>query len=389
MKTLLVFLISILFLSAQENWELMNPTPFTPRHHPVTFDLDSYGYVVCGAKEVDFVDYVRDFFRYDHLTDTWEQLEDFPGPERGFSYGDTWNGKAYMGFGRDNAGNVLNDLWEFDPETMLWTELTPCPDDGRLHPAFTIADGVLYVGLGNNRSGNLNDFWAYDIELDSWRRIDSLPGPPRHHPYYFTVNDVAYAGFGHGNNGAIYNDFYMYDVEIEEWVKLENFPGEERVAGTQFDYNGKGYILSGQGVDHENFDYGEFWEYDPGTMEWTELEPHPESGRWAPGNFLIGHKLFFMAGLSNDSLESNMFLYEMPIPASIRELAQVELIYPNPTTDHINIDNATTSEYRILDVFGKEIQSGQMSNKVDVSNLASGQYFIVFDDKYGKFVIEN
>jgi len=54
----------------------------------------------------------------------------------------------------------LNDLWEYDPRTEQWTELSPCPCEGRRHPAFTITEnGKLFVGMGdNNTSGNLNDW---------------------------------------------------------------------------------------------------------------------------------------------------------------------------------------------------------------------------------------
>lgn len=386
MKILITFLLFCSTLFAQESWELMEPVPFSPRHHPVTFSLNGYGFVTTGAISMDSVKYENDMWKYDPIEKTWEELDDFTGPARSFSYGDTWEGKAYMGFGRSEQGDALDDLWEYNPENDEWTELTTCPCEGRFHPAFTIAKGVLYVGLGNNNDGNLKDFWAYDIETDSWEQLPDIPGPPRHHPYHFTVNDTAYAMFGHGNNMEIYNDVYRFDDVAKDWVVLPNFPGEERVAGTQFNYNGKGYVLSGQGSDHENFDDGEFWEYDPSNLEWTQLEPHPGSGRWAPGSFLINNEVYLTSGLSNDSLENNMYRYILPLPASVKELVEINSVHPNPATSYIDLDIEKEEEFKIIDMNGTEVLKGKSNNRIDISYLSSGVYFVIFESKYAKFI---
>ena len=105
----------------------------------------------------------------------------------------------------------------------------------------------------------------YDINLDIWTSKNNFIGNDRHHPYYFSLGDYAYVGFGHGSmfgpgsnpssNAYIYNDFYRYDPINDSWLQLTDFPSEARVAGTQFSYNGKGYILSGDGDDHEPLDF--------------------------------------------------------------------------------------------------------------------------------------
>ena len=59
------------------------------------------------------------------------------------------------------------------------------------------------------------------------------------------------------------------------------------MAGTQFAVNGKGYVLSGDGDNHGPLDYGEFWEYDPATDTWAELEPIP-AGALGAGQFRLG-----------------------------------------------------------------------------------------------------
>ena len=72
----------------------------------------------------------------------------FPGGARSFAIGDTWDGKAYFGFGY-NGTTFLNDLWVFDPTNMSWTALAPCPVQQE-HTCFSSPQGKVLVGLGRS-----------------------------------------------------------------------------------------------------------------------------------------------------------------------------------------------------------------------------------------------
>lgn len=377
MRYLILILISSSILYSQE-WNYEEIPDFTPRHHPITFTLDGMGYVTTGSLTESGVVFENDFFQYNPETKEWTQLPDFPGAARGFSYGDTWNGKAYLGFGGSyslGGINFLNDLWSYDPVTETWEELPSCPCSGRLHPAFVISDGMLYVGLGNNPQ-NLNDFWKYDIENRVWTQIDDLPGPPRHHPFYFSIGDTVYAGLGHGN-GVIYNDWYKYKEDNGYWEQMDNMPAEPRVAGTQFNYQGKGYVLSGQGADHVNFDTGEFYEYTPDTDSWERLTDHPGSGRWAPGSFLIDNKVHFLGGLSNDSLENSMITYEIEKEISSVELSENEYYVRG---NELNIESELGANVQVYDILGnivyEENKPGRNTINLESRITTRGAYII-------------
>ncbi len=385
MKRQLLFhvcLLSVNFLFAQ-TWEPMASLPggtADARHHPVTFSVDGYGYLLAGSVNGEAA---NDFMRYDALTDTWGTLPDFPGAARSFSYGTSRGTKAYVGFGGAD-GVAYDDLWEYDTETETWTQLTDCPCAARYHPAFIQLDDKIYVGLGNN-SANLKDWWEYDIPTDTWTEKDDLPGPPRHHPFYFGIDSIAYVGFGHGNSIEdtlqIYNDFYQFDPSTDEWTQLTDFPGEGRVAGTQFDYNGKGYILSGDGDNHSFMEEGEFWEYEPQIDEWTQLTSHPGSSRWAPGNFVIDNYVYFMCGLSDVQLESDMMRFELePPPTSTTEFTATPIsVFPNPARSFITITNDITlfSAIRLVNTYGQLVQT-VTSRQVRVDQLPSGMYYLQF-----------
>jgi len=288
---------SLLF-SQEWSSSISMPDEAVSRHHPVNFTLNGYGYLGTGSSaELGILD---DFWRFDPVSEIWEEMSPFPGGKRSFSYGVTYNNKAYVGFGRNDDG-PLNDLWEYDPDLNTWTELDTCLCPGRTHPALVAANGHIYVGLGGG-GGNKKDWWAYNIETGNWEQRADFPSFERHHPFYFDIDDYAYVGMGHGE--GIYNDLYRYDHLTDSWETLANLPGEGRVAGTQFSYNGKGCVLSGDGEDHGHMEEGEFWEYDPVLDDWTELAPHLGNGsRWAPGNFIIDNTLYFMAGLEAGVLQ--------------------------------------------------------------------------------------
>lgn len=382
--TFIAFFFFTGLLSAQ-GWEDVMGMPggfFDARHHPITFSIDEYGYVLGGS--VNDVP-ANDFLRYDSETDTWENLEDFPGPARSFSYGTARGQKAYVGFGADVNFEVLKDFWEYDATTEEWTQLSSCPCAGRFHPAFIQLDEKIYVGMGNNNMGNQRDWWEYDIATDTWEQKEDLPGLSRHHPFYFGIDNVAYVGFGHGNsvNGVVqvYNDFYKFDPETSEWTQLNDFPGEGRVAGTQFDYKGKGYVLSGDGDNHGPMEEGEFWEYDPELDEWTQLESHPGNSRWAPGNFVIDRYVYFTSGLSTVQLESDLMRFELePLPSNTDELTEVSIsISPNPASNEIifSQDISQFSDVRMVDGLGREVIP-VLSNKINVSPVPEGIYYLQF-----------
>ena len=351
------------------------------KHHPVTFALDGKGYAITGTNPAGLP--TDDVFQYDPTNNQWSTLADFPGPDRSFSIGQAYNGKGYMGFGA-SLSSYFNDIWEFNPTTQSWSQLTTCQCAGRRHPAFIIRDDKIYVGLGDGVQGDLDDWHIYDMITDTWTQVDDIPGPGRHHPFMFPAGDHIFAGMGHSGN-IIYDDWYMFNITTDEWVTMSDFPGESRVAGTQFGHQGKGYALSGDGSNHSFMPTGEFWEYDPATDDWTELDPHPGISRWAPGSFVIDGAVYFLGGENRQTgaIQNDMWTYQLSSPASTNELenSQTVQLYPNPTSDILNISNQfeANSTITIRNISGQLVFQTTLSSNlstINLSNLVSGVYSV-------------
>ncbi|MAQ47669.1 MAG: hypothetical protein CMD27_02170 [Flavobacteriales bacterium] len=298
----LLFLVFISNFSFSQDWTFLGSYEGVGRHHPITFSNDRYGYVIAG-QSADGI-YLSDVFRYDSQDGVWDQLSDFPGGPRGYSYGVSDGTYAYMGFGSNSSG-YLNDWWRYDLINDTWEELANFPYLGRDHPAMILCDDKIFVGMGSIDSENLGDWWEYDILNNDWNQKANFSFGDRHHPFYFSINNIPYVGFGHGNsinnNIVIYNDFYKYDINSDNWIQLNDFPSEGRVAGTQFSFNDKGYVLSGDGDDHGPLNSGELWEYNPQLDTWNQLMSHPGGARWAPGSFVINCNVFLTSGFEAET----------------------------------------------------------------------------------------
>ena len=389
MNKILPFLI-LFFVSISLNaqiWEPISDTPFKG-DHTLSFGLNGLGYSVGGNNAQGNPS--NRFYSYDPTLDIWSEMNDFPGSSRGFGISDTYEGKAYIGFGLNSFNEILRDLWEFDPNTNGWTQLASCPCTPRFHPAFVAHKGKIFVGMGGSANGNLNDWWEYDIDSDTWSQKPSLPGAVRHHPYQFAIGDYVYTGFGHGNGPGlnIYKDWYRYDPVTEEWTQMSDLPSEGRVAGTQFSLGDKGYVLSGDGDNHSFMTTGEFWEYDPIVDTWTSLPPHPGTSRWAPSSFLLDGYVYFLTGLSQSLVEdfrAYRYLLDDNPPTSTDDLAKNELLVsPNPANEIVKVQLKETSSnihgVSLFNVNGKLfIEKDNLNNNtitLNIQDLPVGVYFL-------------
>ena len=78
-------------------------------------------------------------------------------------------------------------------------------------------------------------------------------------------------------------------------------------------------------------------------------------------------------------------------PTSVSEIVSDGfMIYPNPTDGIITVSSVDGTEYRITNLMGQTLMTGQINGekqRIDVSNMPQGMYFITFGNVSLKFVV--
>ncbi|KAL3786292.1 hypothetical protein ACHAW5_005665 [Stephanodiscus triporus] len=363
------------------------------RHHPITFANETHGLFLGGSTSSRGV--VPDLHVYDEANDSLDRRERL-------------SAKAYLGFGSGADGREMSDWWEFDISARFPGEGRRHPsmvpvfvDDeegnggggggggGGWHIHVGLGDGfVIDEDLGGVEVfKNFDDYWSYSVTDDEWTH--------GHHPYYFGLGGASYVGFGHASEMPyIRGDFHRYedwewhdeadfasyemtergedgDIDIEDETLVTT---EGRVAGTQFSIvlplrrvgvssnstatttgggealsGSMGFVLSGDGDDHNSMPTGEFHafhpvddDYDDGGPSWRALPPHPGASRWAPGSFVMrgSARAYFMCGYDRtaNALRSDVWgidlspLFRVDDLVVVDETATTTMITANATT---------------------------------------------------------
>eukprot|EP00594_Rhizosolenia_setigera_P006809 CAMPEP_0178941764 /NCGR_PEP_ID=MMETSP0789-20121207/1597_1 /TAXON_ID=3005 /ORGANISM="Rhizosolenia setigera, Strain CCMP 1694" /LENGTH=464 /DNA_ID=CAMNT_0020621053 /DNA_START=18 /DNA_END=1408 /DNA_ORIENTATION=+ len=437
---------NILELRSSSSWTQKQSLPDFYSHHPIAFANETHAFVFSGSTPSSQV--TKTFLMYTEETDNWTDLTDtnsqFPGAARSFGYGvvlnEFENTKAYVGFGVDENYNRLNDLWEFDMKTHDWKQLASLPWYGRRHPAMVSVlnsqtqKWEIHVGLGDsvdtstNSFFNMNDYWIYDIAGDSWEQQPTFPGNARHHPFFFSLGGVGYAGLGHSSGYDPYIERDFYKFEDGAWIEQSEFASyaveadlfksddtvsslpltlsttEARVAGTEFsielpakgapDENNPelkgslGFVLSGDGDNHNWMETGEFHAFYPPTdplLEditdedtskglWVELPSHPGNSRWAPSSFVMRNsaRVYFTSGYdrSSQSLKNDLWMIDLSPLFCYEEVMKDEDEIPITIIDKdSSLSNSTLSNSTLSNVLS--LSKNATRGNITRENIAS------------------
>jgi len=248
----------------------------------------------------------------------WTKLPDFSGSVsknditegiNGSRIGLAVNGKGYIltGVFFDN-GNLVNEFWEFDPETNLWTQKENPPVnlvDVSL-TGFSIGS-KLYIGTGESLGGALDtlernrNLWEWDQTTDTWTQKADFPGAVRGHATGFSIGDKGYIGLG-GKSGMVgvplYHDLWEYNPETDNWTQKADFPGTQQWNSVAFSIGNKGYVTAGVDHDSESASHHEIWEWDQTTNTWTKVGIFAGDPRSGAAGGALGNRGYLLLGAS-------------------------------------------------------------------------------------------
>lgn len=264
------------------------------------FAISGTGYVIGGFSN-ELKIRPKDFWAYDTASNSWTKKADFPGNGREFGVAFSINGKGYFGLGYDDP-NRLNpegaDFWEYDPATDKWTQKQDVPFVPREGAVGFAINGKGYVGLGTtfDYMNDFKDFWEYDPAADTWARKADYPGDGSILATGFSINGFGYVGLGIAHPSVISKQFWQYGASSDSWLRKADLPGSGRSDAIGFAIDNKGYVGFGANSFNGVSGLNDFWEYIPGTDQWTEKAVFPGTSRYDVVGFGIGNAGYIGTG---------------------------------------------------------------------------------------------
>eukprot|EP01087_Luapelamoeba_hula_P012979 TRINITY_DN3675_c0_g1_i1.p1 TRINITY_DN3675_c0_g1~~TRINITY_DN3675_c0_g1_i1.p1 ORF type:complete len:407 (+),score=53.82 TRINITY_DN3675_c0_g1_i1:23-1222(+) len=147
-------------------------------------------------------------------------------------------GECVYVFGGCSGHDRLNELYQLDTRTLIWTQLPvaegssrPCPRGG---PGLCAIGDTIYAYAGYSGKHELDDLWGYSLKTNTWERM--LPqGPSSVIPPARSVHCVAAVGNyivtfggesspsarGHEGAGQYLNDAWCFNITTLQWTRIQ------------------------------------------------------------------------------------------------------------------------------------------------------------------------
>ena len=146
---------------ASNTWSQKDDLPSLRRHHPYQFGIGDYVYTGFGHGDGIF----NDWFRYDIAGETWTQVATLPAEGRVAGTQFSYDGLGYVlsGDGDDHGSMNTGEFWAYDPVTDTWDELPSHPEGSRWAPASFIINGEVYIINGTSFSQYVTQIYKFDL----------------------------------------------------------------------------------------------------------------------------------------------------------------------------------------------------------------------------------
>lgn len=313
-------------MAQPDSWKQKKSFPGTgaPRLGAVGFSIGNKGYAGGGLRGSV---YLNDFWEYDPVTQVWTQKADFQGTG------------SSVGFNIGNKGYVVSGqaLWEFDPSSNNWVRKADFPGLARSYAVGFSIGSKGYFGTGDE----LKDFWEYDLPTDQWTQKADFIGNGRTAASGFSIGTNGYIGLGYEglissdfppfpvpyNRDNLRKDFYAYNPSTDSWSRKSDFGGVPRYAAVGFSIGNKGYFATGMSpLTSVNQDNRDIWQYDPLTDTWSANSSFPGNACEFAVGFSINNKAYIGTGRNDDSQNYGVYndFYEFdPVSQSWKKIADL------------------------------------------------------------------
>ena len=250
----------------------LTPVPRT-LYRPAFATWDNRIYLLGGSPSGS-TGRIRDFYRYDVATDSWEQLPDIPAEldNRSGITAHALGGRIYATADYGSSNDFPFSVYDIAEGTWGFTSTHP----GATFTALTVLDGKLWMYGGDTDASFRSPFlWVYDPAADTWTQRASNPVAGHRYHAMAALGGHLYVAGGDSANTIPHNftpRVFRYDPQADEWAQLNDLPTGRRMHAL-FNMGGKLYIAGG--IVSGGTVLQEVLEYDPAEDSWTPVDPMP------------------------------------------------------------------------------------------------------------------
>ena len=245
-----------------------------------------------------------------------------PGPRIQTAFAGSSDGRMSI-FGGLYGGEVLQDLWIFDPQNLSWVRRANGPRRRGMASAW--AGGYLYILGGYYGGYYYDDLLKYDPAFNTWSVVSSsVPYKAGYAPQMVSLKDGRLALLRscepHGNSPT---PIVFYDPQTNTFssgavtpFNARNFAGMA-VGGSRI------FVLGGEQCGTWSRLY-DFWMYDIPSNTWLSLPPFPDSMSSVPANRVVASPNGQLVWVLNGP-----HLWVFDVAAGSWSLAPVEATWPD------------------------------------------------------------
>ncbi len=312
-STLLVLFVFSIPSFAQIYWKQLADFPGEGKERVNSFSIGEYVYV--GGGRMSIVGGSNEWWSFHPATGIWAPIKSFPsdpGIIRSVSFDNEEFG--YVGLGYDTGtGDLLKDMWRYDPQADEWEPMSPFSGEGILNATRISGADKCYVAFGAidlNVEDYSREIWAYTPDSDSWELVTEIPSFERYYGIGFVKENKLYVGLG-GTNDAAYRDFWEYDLDQATWTQKADFPTDYSLICQSFDIDGNMYVQ--EGINNENRQGDKLFRYDSEKDEWINESNFLGTKRVYSFAEVLNGKGYFGWGINNENMENRNDVFSMEL----------------------------------------------------------------------------
>jgi N-acetylneuraminic acid mutarotase len=180
------------FDPSDSSWTQLASCSCSGRRHPAMITVNNKIYVGLGD---DFTGNLNDWWMYDISLNSWSQIANLPGPPRHHPFMFKASGELFAGLGHGNNQQIYKDWYKLDTVLNTWTLMSQFPGEARVAGTQFSRNGYGYVLSGDGDDHSFmptGEMWEYNPNSDSWAQLTPHPGESRWAPGSFVIDDAVY-----------------------------------------------------------------------------------------------------------------------------------------------------------------------------------------------------